>query len=792
MQKKSTWMSNFSLGSLELECRHARCALPSSHQHRQVKGGVSTPQGYVNLASYSGKYTPEQSTVYAREVKAFVRKKFYRHRKPKKTEMTHLERLARAGEARWQGRDRDLQALISQENFPAQRWELECETLLLDEPSPPPEERDDPDEVSWSDQATVTTDDVPKLAELGFMTGGVVLDYHSGLELDEAFILRDAKVGNARMPQNIKAPKPVDQYNRVIQKAGDDEILDVSNSHEVEMRKREELARHDESYAKAKQKWKEIADSENWDSVAADLEVYKYCGTRVDKDPRRNDEYRKQVIDGLGFGEDWEKRAPHLTKEDVELLRDVLLRKAAAFWVEDTPRTTLKYLLHDCIPTGPPARTPPHKLQGEEADWVDSQLQKEVETGQLVRGNSEWGSPPFATKAFAEHRRQRKRRLVVDYRKVNQRIRRAVYHIRSADGVVSQVQGSAGMTFVDACKGFNQIANTARAREVLAILARSGQFLPMCLTFGPCNGPEDFAFATDRVYAPGRDRKQRFCKQWHLYADDITVRTGRVVDGVIFSDEEYDQRVSTAQESFSEERMARSFQELSETFLALGFDPKGLSAEGRLVKTKPSKLQPKPSKPAVQPQTRADTAGEKASAGLTTAGTTNPSPFAHTIVVVQLSVAHPFCYCSILPQDEIATLLLHDESAHFSAGRVVCLILMPRPGADWRRPPGRIPGIPHGGRFGQTSDEGELDGFTRRRSSNDDRSTASRHRDAALWMTRDRENGREGSAGCFCRKNDPDYPIDGSVYAEICENWFREAEEDEILAMMNGTIMGRR
>ena len=33
---------------------------------------------------------------------------------------------------------------------------------------------------------------------------------------------------------------------------------------------------------------------------------------------------------------------------------------------------------------------------------------------------------------------------------------------------------------------------------MLAILARSGQFLPRCLTFGPTNGPEDFAFATDR------------------------------------------------------------------------------------------------------------------------------------------------------------------------------------------------------------------------------------------------------------------------------------------------------
>ena len=46
----------------------------------------------------------------------------------------------------------------------------------------------------------------------------------------------------------------------------------------------------------------------------------------------------------------------------------------------------------------------------------DEQLQAEVEVGQMDRGNSEWGSPPFPTRAFEEHRHQRKRRLVVDYR----------------------------------------------------------------------------------------------------------------------------------------------------------------------------------------------------------------------------------------------------------------------------------------------------------------------------------------------------------------------------------------
>ena len=154
-----------------------------------------------------------------------------------------------------------------------------------------------------------------------------------------------------------------------------------------------------------------------------------------------------------------------MTLEDIALMREVVWRKAAAFWIEGTARTTLRHLMHDTIPTGPPVRTPPHHLKGEEADWVDAQLQSEVESGQLIRGNSEWASPPFATKEFAKHRRQRKRRLVVDYRRVNRRTLRAIYCVRSADGTLRCVAGSALMSLWDACKGFNQVVNTRRAME---------------------------------------------------------------------------------------------------------------------------------------------------------------------------------------------------------------------------------------------------------------------------------------------------------------------------------------
>ena len=76
---------------------------------------------------------------------------------------------------------------------------------------------------------------------------------------------------------------------------------------------------------------------------------------------------------------------------------------------------------------------------------------------------------------------------------------------------------------------------------MLAILARSGQYLPRCLTFGPRNGPEDFAYAVDRIFTPAARATRRYCKEWQAYADDITVRTGRFLEGECLSYDEYAQ-----------------------------------------------------------------------------------------------------------------------------------------------------------------------------------------------------------------------------------------------------------
>ena len=99
------------------------------------------------------------------------------------------------------------------------------------------------------------------------------------------------------------------------------------------------------------------ASAKDWDSVVAHFDVYRYCGAKIQEDPRRNKEYRAGVVAGLLLRETDERK--HLTKYDVAVLREFCDGKAAAFWIEGSPHTTLRYLLHDCIPTGPPVRTPP-------------------------------------------------------------------------------------------------------------------------------------------------------------------------------------------------------------------------------------------------------------------------------------------------------------------------------------------------------------------------------------------------------------------------------------------------
>ena len=118
----------------------------------------------------------------------------------------------------------------------------------------------------------------------------------------------------------------------------------------------------------AERHWKEVAKAKNWETIKTPPEAYMYSGTNVDVTARYTEEYKKKVLDELDLSNTASREG--VTPADMAVFKEVCTRKAHVFWFEGYPRTTLLHLLHDTIPTGPPVRTPPHRLKGEEDGWV--------------------------------------------------------------------------------------------------------------------------------------------------------------------------------------------------------------------------------------------------------------------------------------------------------------------------------------------------------------------------------------------------------------------------------------
>ena len=152
---------------------------------------------------------------------------------------------------------------------------------------------------------------------------------------------------------------------------------------------------------------------------------------------------------------------------------------------------------HDVVTTGLPVRGHPIRLKGADAQFVRDDLEAGVAQGLYSRGMSAWGSWAFPTKLSLANRR---RRVVVDYRKINRRLRIAVYYIRRCSDVKGELVGCVFLSAADGARGFNLLVNTRRAKEVLAVLSDSGCFLPEVLQLGPADGPFDYQFCTDELF----------------------------------------------------------------------------------------------------------------------------------------------------------------------------------------------------------------------------------------------------------------------------------------------------
>ena len=303
----------------------------------------------------------------------------------------------------------------------------------------------------------------------------------------------------------------------------------------------------------ARIKWSKLAKDKCWTEVRAPLKAYQYAeGGAPLSDPRLPPEYATRIIAVLGL--EPAKDLDHLSSHDIVAVVEVYRRKAGAFHLEGTPRTCLQGFLNDTVVSGPPVRGHPIRSKGDEGTFIRDALDKEVAEGYYTRGASPWGSWAFATRPTPGGRR---RRTVVDYRKVNGRIVKSIYYIRRCQDIKDDLAGSAFLSSFDGLRGFNLLRNTKFSKLVLAILADSGCHLPECLQLGGANGPFDFQNVVDETFtmsppqypvlAKVAPRPAWYGRQWKNYLDDFCIRTGRWNNGSPCTDADYEARLRVSQ-----------------------------------------------------------------------------------------------------------------------------------------------------------------------------------------------------------------------------------------------------
>ena len=73
----------------------------------------------------------------------------------------------------------------------------------------------------------------------------------------------------------------------------------MPDDRETEAQRKARETRLETSIKFAHRKWKEYADKKIWDQVRAPMEVYRFCGEKLDSDPRQTKEYKAKVLQAL-------------------------------------------------------------------------------------------------------------------------------------------------------------------------------------------------------------------------------------------------------------------------------------------------------------------------------------------------------------------------------------------------------------------------------------------------------------------------------------------------------------
>lgn len=181
----------------------------------------------------------------------------------------------------------------------------------------------------------------------------------------------------------------------------------------------------------------------------------------------------------------------HLNSEEKDNVQRICGKYSDIFYLEGDRLSTTNIMdqtIH-LKPNATPVYIKPYRLPHSQKAEIDKQVNKMLEDGIAEEACCEWSSPLLLVPKKTDKEGNKKFRVVVDYRKVNDKIQDDKFPLPCISDILDSLGGAIYFSHLDLSQGYHQVPLTQSCRNITAFSTDRGQFrlcrLPQGLKISP-------------------------------------------------------------------------------------------------------------------------------------------------------------------------------------------------------------------------------------------------------------------------------------------------------------------
>lgn len=235
---------------------------------------------------------------------------------------------------------------------------------------------------------------------------------------------------------------------------------------------------------------------------------------------RDNNERIKELFEAL--------RWTHLNAEETEHVKNLVIENADLFHLPHERLTKTNAVTHtirtrDEIPT----HTRQYRHPQVHKEEINRQVGELLDRDIIKPSSSPWNSPVLLVAKKADSKGQKRWRMVIDYRKLNEKSLSDAYPLPNITEVLDQLGSAKYFSVLDLASGFHQIGMDEKDAPKTAFSTAYGHYEFTRMPFGLKNGPATFQRLMNNVLT-GLQGNELF-----VYLDDVVIYASSLQDHIV-------------------------------------------------------------------------------------------------------------------------------------------------------------------------------------------------------------------------------------------------------------------